>query len=320
MLFSLWAVLFIIAGCSTKTDIASDEKEEKNQKLVIYTSFYPLYDLTAKIAGERAETINLIPAGVEPHEFEPTSKEVIKMMEADIFIYNGAGFEGWVNNIVETLDKEDTTVLNASKHVRLLTAKETGNVGEDTEQVEQDKDQKEGKNIYDPHIWLDPILMKEVAAAIKETLIQKDPAGKKVYEDNYNAVIEELNSLDKQYKEITKDPKRRDVIVSHAAFGYLLNRYDLNQVPISGLSPIDEPTQKELENIITFAEQNNVKYILFETLVSGKVAEVVRNQIGAEALYLNPLEGLTEKEIKEGKDYLSVMKENLQSIDKAVND
>jgi zinc transport system substrate-binding protein len=320
MLFSLWAILFIIAGCSTKTDIASDEKEEKNQKLVIYTSFYPLYDFTAKIAGERAETINLIPAGVEPHEFEPTSKEVIKMMEADIFIYNGAGFEGWVNNIVETLDKEDTTVLNASKHVRLLTAKETGNVGEDTGQVEQDKNQKEGKNIYDPHIWLDPISMKDVAAAIKETLIQKDPAGKKVYEDNYNAVIEKLNSLDKQYKEITKDPKRRDVIVSHAAFGYLLNRYDLNQVPISGLSPIDEPTQKELENIITFAEQNNVRYILFETLVSGKVAEVVRNQIGAEALYLNPLEGLTEKEIKEGKDYFSVMKENLQSIDKAVND
>ena len=149
---------------------------------------------------------------------------------------------------------------------------------------------------------------------IKDELIKVDEDGKDVYEKNFNELASEFDALHSEYETALNNPSQKELIVSHAAFGYLTNRYGLDQIAISGLSPSDEPSPKELQEIIHFAREHQVKYILFETLVSPKVAETVQDKIGAEALTLNPLEGLTQKEIEEGKDYFSVMRENLESL------
>lgn len=334
---SLISSLFLSA-CSQTTDkpLTETKKEDATQinKLTVYTSFYPLYDFASKIAGDRAEVANLIPPGTEPHDFEPKASDLVNLSEADILIYNGSGFEGWIEKALEALDSTEMQVVNTSEHVQLLTNKETGHVdgdhhgeegkhpeevhGSEHKESEHADEHGQVEGIYDPHIWLDPLRAKDIATSIKEAFIKVDSAGKQTYEENYNKLITEFDKLDKEYQEVVKNAKHKEVIVSQAAFGYLTNRYGLKQIAIAGLSPSDEPTQKELVEIISFAKEHNVKYILFETLVSGNVAQMVKDQIGAEALTLNPLEGLTLDEINQGKDYFSVMRENLVSLKTAL--
>ncbi|MEW9673264.1 metal ABC transporter substrate-binding protein [Ammoniphilus sp. 3BR4] len=349
-----------LSACSPQSETATAPKQEisaskQNEKLEVYTSFYPLYDFAVKIGGERAHVENLVPPGAEPHDFEPTAKDVIKLNEGDIFIYNGSGFEAWADKVLQSIDNSKMVIVNASEHTALLTREQTGaeedhhDHGTETEPKEEghadeehghEGEHKEGEHasenssegehkedehgleeegINDPHIWLDPVRAKDIATAIKDSLIQADPAGKETYEKNYSNLISQLDQLDKEFQSVVQTAQRKEIMVSHAAYGYLVNRYGLKQMAISGLTPSDEPTQKELQEIITFAKENNVKYILFETLVTGKVAEMVRKEIGAEALVFNPLEGLTEEEIAKGKDYFSVMRENLQSLKTALD-
>lgn len=349
-----------LSACSPQSETSITQKQEEaaseqNEKLKVYTSFYPLYDFAAKIAGDRADVANLVPPGAEPHDFEPTAKDIIKLSEGDIFIYNGSGFEAWADKVLESIDTSKMVIVNASEHTDPLTREQTGaeedhhDHGAEGEHIEDghteeehaaEGEHKEGEHadehaseaghkedeqgheeagMNDPHIWLDPVRAKEIATAIKEAMVKADPAGKETYEKNYNTLTADLDQLDKDFQSVVQNAQRKEIIVSHAAYGYLVNRYGLKQIAISGLTPSDEPTQKELQEIITFAKENNVKYILFETLVTGKVAEMVRKEIGAEALVLNPLEGLTEEEMAKGKDYFSVMRDNLQSLKTALN-
>lgn len=317
--YLLIGILFILSiflsACSENSEQVPNKGENKeetveNEKIVVYTSFYPLYDITSKIAGNRAEVINLVPPGAEAHDFEPTPKDLVKLSEADMFIYNGSGFELWIEDVLNALDTSEMAVLSTTEKVTLLTREETGSV----EGEEEGSEEAEEEGIYDPHIWLDPILMKDVAAVIKEEMIKIDNGGQETYEANFNSVINELDKLDQEYQEVVKNAKQKEVIVSHDAYGYLMKRYGIKQIPISGLSPSDEPSQKELQEIITFAKEQEINYILFETLVNLKVAEMVREQIGAEALTFNPIEGLTKEELAEGKDYFSVMRDNLNAL------
>lgn len=342
-----------LSACSQQSQTSptpSSEKAsgEQNEKVEVYTSFYPLYDFATKIAGDRANVVNLVPPGAEPHDFEPSAKDIIKLSEGDIFIYNGSGFEAWADKVLDSIDTSKMAIINASEHIALLTREQTGikedhhdhgakdehteHVGDEHGHEEEHKSEHaseakhtegehghEEEGINDPHFWLDPVGAKDIATAIKQALVQVDPAGTEVYEKNYTTVIAELDQLDKEFQSVVENAQRKEMIVSHAAYGYLVNRYGLKQISISGLSPSDEPTQKELQEIITFAKEHNVKYILFETLISGKIAEMVRKEIGAEALVFNPLEGLTEEEIAKGKDYFSVMRENLQSLKTALD-
>ncbi|MCF6093404.1 metal ABC transporter substrate-binding protein [Microaerobacter geothermalis] len=271
---------------------STEESAKVNGKILVYTTIYPLYDFAAKIGGDQAEVVVMVPPGVESHDFEPKPKDVAQLNKANIFIYNGSNFEPWAEDVLQAINTTNLNVVNVSDHVEILD--------------------------NDPHVWLDPLRAKDMARAIKEAFVQADPGNQDVYEVNYNQVVAELDKLDKEYQQGLENVMSRDIIVSHEAFGYLANRYNLKQIPIAGLSPSDEPSQKELAEIISYAKEKNIKYIFFETLVSGKVAKMVQEQIGAEPLTLNPLEGLTKEEQAQGKDYFSVMRENLENLTKAL--
>ncbi|MDE5055411.1 zinc ABC transporter substrate-binding protein [Niallia taxi] len=305
-IFILFVVSVIfLAACNNNQN--TNEKTA-DESLKIMTSFYPLYDFTTKIAGDRAKVINLVQPGIEPHDYEPSPKDLANLNEVDLFIYNGAGYESWVTDTIKSIDTKDKKIINSSEYVDLLTLRETG---ESTEPV--DKEGQEDKT-YDPHFWLDPIRAKQIAEVIKEELIKLDPDGKIVYEENFNKIAVNFDELNSEYTEALSNPSRKEVIVSHNAFGYLTNRYGLEQIAITGISPSDEPSPKKLKELISFANERQINYILFETLVSPKVAETVKDTIGAKSLTLNPIEGLTNKEIKKGDDYFSVMRENLATL------
>lgn len=311
-------IFFVIVALSTIALVACGNGstnpknvDNGNEKIAIYTTIFPLYDFASKIAGDLAVVENIVPPGVEPHDFEPSVKDMMMLNEADLLLYNGAGFEGWVEKAIAAMNNDQLTIVEASKHVKLLQMEE-----ESSHEGEHEHDHYHGD--WDPHTWLDPNQAKIQAETIKNALVEIDPKHQDVYSNNYQSLVQQFDELDRSLKDLSEHVQKREVVVSHASFGYLTHAYDLKQIAISGLSPSAEPTQRELQEIIETIKKHGVNYILFETLISGKVAEVVKKEVGAEALTLNPLENLTENELNQGKDYFSIMKENIEVLKTAL--
>ncbi|MFP7492644.1 zinc ABC transporter substrate-binding protein [Terribacillus saccharophilus] len=170
----------------------------------------------------------------------------------------------------------------------------------------------------DPHYWLDPERAKQMAENMKNTLVELDPDNKDTYEDNYQAVADELDELDQKFQQAVEGKENKKIIVSHAAYGYWEDRYGIEQIAITGLSPTNEPSQQELEEIIHTAEDNKLNYVLFEQNISPKVATIVQEEIDADVLRIHNLETITEDEIDADADYFSLMNENIETLEQAL--
>lgn len=281
---------------------------ESDDGLLIYTSIYPLYFFTKEIVGEKGEVINLIPAGMDPHDYEPTIHDVMQLSDADLFIYNGAGLESWVERIVEAVDNPELILIDSTTTIDLLNHK-----NDDRHEDEHHAAHTHG----DPHVWLDPNLAKLQAEVIRDALVSIDKGNSELYTNNYNELATKLDNLDAQFQDLIKHAERADFVVSHAAFGHLAARYGLNQVAITGVH-VEEPSTKQVQEIITFILHNDIEYILYDHLSTSKVAEVIEAEVGATSLMLHHLEGLTEEELAQGKDYFSIMEENLNVLKTAL--
>ncbi|MBE6905526.1 MAG: ABC transporter substrate-binding protein [Ruminococcaceae bacterium] len=320
--------LFLFAGCSQTQVPASSNADEgqtqvppassaeetqvQDEKLSVYASFYPMYDFASKIGGDRANVVNMVPAGTEPHDWEPAAADVSGLETASVFIYNGAGMEHWAEDVLESLTNKDLIAVEASKGVALMEGHHE-HEGEEAEHEEEDEDGK-----YDPHVWLSPLNAKMEMENIKNAFVQADPDNKDYYEANYTKYAADFDTLDKEFQDTLSTLSKKDIIVSHEAFGYLCAAYGLNQVGIEGLAPDSEPDPARMAEIIEFAKENDVKVIFFEELVSPKVSETIAKATGAETQVLNPLEGLSDEELAAGDDYFTVMRQNLEVLKAAL--
>jgi zinc transport system substrate-binding protein len=267
-----------------------------NNKLQVTASFYPYYFFASQVGGNKVNVINITPPGGEPHDYEPTPQDIINIESSKLLILNG-NVEPWANKIKDLLRGKNAVIL------------ETGN-GLFTQTVIDEN----GINSTDPHIWLSLKLAKAQVNSILDKYIQIDPQNKDYYTNNANNLLNDLNSLDMEYKTGLASCRLQDIITSHAAFGYLAADYGLKQIAIAGLSPDSEPSLKQLAEIASFAKTNNIKYIFFESLVSPKLSQTIASEVGAKTLVLNPIEGLTSMEISQGKNYLTVMQDNLKNL------
>ncbi|MNI15678.1 High-affinity zinc uptake system binding-protein ZnuA precursor [compost metagenome] len=302
----------LLIGCGSTTKLVDG-------KVNVITSFYPLYDFTSKIGGEHVNAINLVPAGVEPHDYSLKSRDMMDITKAELFVYQGAGFEGWVHDFMDSLKSDaNVKIIEASKGAKLLqvSADDKGH-GEEGHNHQESKDH-EGEMQVDPHAWLSPSNAKKMGENIRDGLIQVDPANKADYEKNYEKFAAQMTDLDARYKSALSATKKKEIAVSHQAFAYLCNDYGLTQMSIMGLSPDSEPTAQDLKQINAFIKEHDVKYIFFEELVSDKLAKTLAKDAKIETMVLNPVEGLTEKQIQAGEDYFSVMDNNLKNIVKAL--
>jgi zinc transport system substrate-binding protein len=270
-----------------------------------------MYDFAVKLGGDKVNVTNMVPAGTEPHDWEPTAADIVGLENAAVFIYNGAGMEHWAEDILESLQNKSLITVEASKGISLM----EGHHDHDEEEAEDHEDEEES---FDPHVWLSPVNAKAEMENIKNAFAQADPDNKDYYEANYAKYAAELDVLDKEFSDTLSSLPNKDVIVAHQAFGYLCAAYGLNQVPIEGLSPDSEPDPARVAEIIDFAKEHDVKVIFFEELVSPKVAETIASAIGAKAEMLNPLEGLGDEELAAGDDYFSVMRQNLEALKAAL--
>jgi zinc transport system substrate-binding protein len=294
----------VMAGCGWQTRPAAPETGPAGVKLAVAASFYPLYEFARRVGGDHAEVRNLVPAGAEPHDYEPTPRDVAALHGARLVIYNGAGFEPWIERLlpglpagVEPVDTTDGLPL----------------VRGEAEQGPEPGPEA-GRDGLDPHVWLDPILAQRQVERIAAAFARVDPDRRATYEANAAALTAELAALDERYRRTLAVCRKKTFITSHAAFGYLAARYGLTMIPISGLSPEAEPSAARLRAVVREARAHGATVIYFETLVSPRVAETIAREVRATTAVLNPIEGLTADEQAQGTTYFTVMDANLRSL------
>lgn len=307
IVISLVAIIFLTAcGNNKTTDSSTTKDNQPSDKLTIVTTFYPVYDFTKNIVGDTADVKLLIPAGTEPHDYEPSAKSIAEIQDADAFIYHNENMETWVEETAKGWQEDQPIVIKATEGMTLM-------AGEEDHEHDESHDHS---HAYDPHTWLAPSLAKEEVEGIFNQLSEKFPDKKETFEENTTAYLEKLTELDEEYATSFREAKQKSFVTQHAAFGYLAKEYGLQQVAISGLSSEEEPSPSRLAELKDYVAENEIHYIYFEENASDKIAKTLAEEANVELEVLNPLESLTSEQIKAGEDYISVMKDNLKALEK----
>lgn len=276
--------------------IPNKKSSKNNKKPNVVVSFYPLFFITSNLAKDTINISTIVPVGVEPHDFEPSQKQITDLQKADLIIINGVSFEPWIDKLQIKNDK----ILNLSKYIDLIP--------------------------NDPHYWINPKNTEIMTSIISKKLseINKNFYGKNsknslVIKKNEIELINILRKLDEEYQLGLSNCKQNTIIVSHDAFRYLAKQYNFNTMPIAGLSPESEPSLKKISELTNIIKEKNIKYIFFETLVSPKISETLAKEANVKTLVLNTIHGLTKEENKNNEDYVSLMYKNLKQLQKAMD-
>ena len=290
---SLLLVNSALTACSSDSSPASESSA--SSRTAVVTAFYPLAFVAERIGGTRVVVRDLTPKGAEPHDLEPTADQVNAIEDDALVVVMGRGFQPSVEKAADKRKKPTVRVLDA-------VVREVGNVAAEGG----------GPVGIDPHVWLDPVRMKQVVGAVLGGMIEADPDGRASYTANATALDLDLDRLDRDYASGLKTCARKEIVTSHEAFGQLAARYGLRQEGITGLSPDAEPDPKRLAELIDLVKQNGVTTIFTEDLVSPELAKTLSRETGATTVVLSPLEVLTDD--APGADYLSVMRDNLRKL------
>jgi len=264
-----------------------------NSKLEVISSFSPLYEFSRNVGQEKVDVVLLVPVGVEPHDWEPTVKDVQRMQKSDLIIINGIGFENWVDNLQET--NYSGKIVDTSNEIPIMNF--------------NDENSQES---IDPHIWLNPLYAKIQVQNIADAFSQSDPENEQYYQSNAEKYIKELDLLDLKIRNELSDCNR-DFVTFHNAFSYFADEYNLNQhTIISSNDSHGEVTAKTLENIISTSRALNIKVIFSEENIDARTSKIIANEIGGKVLILSPLEVLSDE------TYISKMTQNLKNLEEAL--
>ncbi|MFH9722035.1 metal ABC transporter substrate-binding protein [Streptomyces sp. NPDC017254] len=304
-----------LSACAGTSDAAD---KGSGGKLDVVASFYPMQYLAEEIGGDHVAVDTLTKPGVEPHDLELKPKQIGRLGEADVVLYL-KGVQPAVDDAIAQAGVENTvdaaTLTTLEKH-----GTEVGHEGHDHgagEHAEEEAGHDHGSEAgADPHIWLDPVKYAEVAKGVGTALEKADPAHAADYKKNTDALVKKLGVLNTDFATGLKNTATKTFITTHSAFGYLAERYGLDQEGISGIDPESEPSPARIKELQDVAKKDKVTTVFFETLASDKTAKTLAGDTGLKTDVLDPLEGITDT--SKGDDYLEVMRSNLTALQKAL--
>ena len=291
----LLAVALLLSGCGSTSSSAEEGTS-------VVASFYPLAEAASRVGGDLVSVQNLTPPGVEPHDLELAPDDIEAIANADVIVYLGGGFQPAVEDALA--EAEHAVTVDALNAVATNAAPTS---------------EADGGLTVDPHVWLDPARYEEIVRSVSAALSEADSANEATYAANAEAYIGQIAALDEKFRVGLSDCERTTIVTSHEAFGYLADAYGLTQVGILGLSPEAEPDPRRLAELRDLVEREGVTTIFAEELVSPKVAETLASEAGVRVAVLNPIESLTDAQEKAGEDYLSLMRENLDTLRRALD-
>ncbi|WP_291648694.1 zinc ABC transporter substrate-binding protein [Clostridium sp.] len=289
-------IIFSFSGCVDKGN------ENSSEKLRVGVTINPLKDFTEAIGGDKVEVFSIIPDGSDAHSFDPKPKDLKDLINTNMFVYNGLDMEEWIDSVLNTVEGKDIKIVEASNGIEPISISE-----EDHEHEEGEEEHKHSGN--DPHMWLSLSDATKQAENIKNSLVEMDPENKDYYESNYEKLKQDFANLQNEYESKFQEITNKDFVTGHAAFAYLCRDFGLTQKSIADVFGEGELTPKNLETLINYCKENNVKVIFSESTASAKESETLAREVGAK------VEKIYSLETKEDdKGYLEGMKYNLETI------
>ena len=279
-----------VTACGSGTPADGDD-----DRVSVVASVYPLAEAARRIGGDAVRVVELTPPGVEPHDLELAPDDIEAIATADVVLYAGGGFQPAVE---DALGEASGVLADVTAGVRSLPPP---------------PDDEASELAADPHVWLDPARFVTIAARVEDALTDATGADGR-FAEAARSFERELDALDAAFRAGLATCESRLLVVSHAAFGYLADAYDLEQQAISGLSPEAEPDPQRLAELEQLVTSEGVGTVFVEELVSPAVGETLAAEAGITTAVLDPLEGLSQAKLDAGEDYLSVMRANLEVL------
>ena len=296
--------LSTIAIWNSSQSMEFTETSLENQKIVIFASFYPLYEFTKVVGQDNVEVSLLVPPGVEPHEWEPSIKDIQRMQESDLIIINGIGFENWVDDIHKI--NSNLTVVDTSYGITPIKASPESNLEILTDVYKEFR--------TDPHIWLNPIMVRVQIQNIANALIKFDPENANYYQKNADSYKLKLEFLDKKIKDELSKCNKKDFFAFHNAFSYFALEYGLNQhTVLKSIDTLEDPGPKDIQEVVDLAKTLETSVIFTEEFTNQKLSQVIADETDSKLLVISPLEFGDEN-----RTYLERMEQNLANLKEAL--
>lgn len=290
----------------------SDAASEVNPMISVST--FSLLEAARAVSGDTIDIRSIVPLGNDAHMFSPNPTQVAGISKSALFIYNGAGFETWAEGLKNILPKT-TQILDMSQHVALLKSEEEHADEHDHDEHAHDE-HKHGA--YDPHYWLDIDNMIKMTQTMDAEFSKLLPSKAEIFHGNAATYIGELQKLKAEYTTGLSECKNRTLISNHDAFGYLAYANKLENVSVIGLSSDEQPSAQTVAHVVEVVKEHGMKTIFFEELINDNVSQTIARETGAKAVPLQPLENISEDELKSQATYLSIMRENLKKLREAM--
>lgn len=289
-------IIIIAILASTLATPQSPQGKQDDDRIGVIASFFPLYDFARNIGGDRANVSVFVPIGVEPHDWEPSSKDLKLLKNSDVFVYNG-NMEIFTDKLINSGEFEHVNFVETTKGLDLV-----ANTND------------ENRFAYDPHVWLDPALAQKQVDIIKDAMVKADQKDSEYFEKNAEAYKGKLAKLDDDIRNDLSHCNKDTFVSFHNAFSYFAKRYNIKSVPLTGISPEAEPTPAELKDFVDYVRNNNIKVIFAEDLIDPRLAQVLADEAGSQVMILSPIEGLSDDDVNAGKDYIGKMRDNLDAL------
>ena len=305
-------------------------KEKQNGKIQIVATLFPQYDFAKQIGGDKVDVTLLLPSGSESHTYEPTPQDMVSINNSDLFVYTGKEMEPWADNIISGM-RNDIKVLDLSTTVDLINSEEFeeehSEGGEEHHDVyehhheDEHNHDEEHHHAYDPHIWLNPQYAVQMVHAIENQLCELDPDNKEYYQNNASAYIKEIEQLDNDIEETVDNSKNKKIAFGGAfAYAYFIERYNLDfKSAYESCGESAEPSTAQIKEVIDYINEYKLPVIFYKEYTTGNHARTISEATGAKMLVFNTVHNVSKDEIKDGATYVSIMRQNLENLKKALN-
>ncbi|OHD84878.1 MAG: hypothetical protein A3D90_03500 [Sulfuricurvum sp. RIFCSPHIGHO2_02_FULL_43_9] len=305
-------IVAIVIGMSFFSPKPQKKESTGDVKAVVSVSTFSLFEVANAVAGDALDIRSIVPLGSDAHMFSPNPTQVAEISGAALFIYNGAGFETWAENLINTLP-ETTQVIDMSHYMTLMKSKEDHH-----DEAEHEGEETHDHGASDPHYWLDIDNMIKMTQTLDTQFSKLAPFKAEYFHHNARAYITELQKLKLEYTTGLAECKNRALISNHDAFGYLANANKLENVSVIGLSSDEQPSAQTVAHVVEVVKKYGMKTIFFEEMINDNVSQTIARETGVKALSLQPLENISQDELKSHQTYLSIMRENLKKLREAM--
>ena len=311
----------LIVVMVTIVEVFKTETTIKNpDKIQIVATLFPQYDFAKHIVGDKAEVKLLLNSGIETHNYEPTAKDMITILDdSDVFLYTGTMLEPWTESIIKNLEETDCKIVDISQNINLITIEDFEEKHLNSEIINEEHGHEEHKHeeIYDEHIWLSPTNAIIMIDNILENICNIDSENTDYYKENAEEYKKQILEIDNEYKNLVQTATRQEIAVGgEFAYSYLVEEYGINFVSVyNNCGEGEDPSIAKVKSVIDYINNHKIPVVYYEELSEGTVAKMIAEETEAEPLVLYSIHnGDTQKDT-----YVSLMEKNLENLRKGLN-